>query len=727
MNKILKHFSRLGCLAVLGSAVASCANETPFGYGEGEGEVRLDVTVNRAVTRATPDNDAELRAGCTVYISNQTGLLHKWKGTQNLPDRLYLRYGQYTAEAWAGDSVGASFDSKFYKGYQKFQVAQNQTVTQVALACGLANVVASVDATTVDPAMMRDYTVTIGHSRASLDFTAANADVAKGYFMMPNADKALTYTIAGVNSEGNHFSKTGSIPDVQPAHEYRLKFTYNPQQTGEGGAFITVTIDDTEVEVADEVEILGAPTFLGFEFDLQKQIVANPGEFTDKVVRIGAFNGLKQLEMTVADASVMGLPSNSVDFIEASDEGLADYRNAGVAFERVPVKNDLHQYYITFSRQWLNSLPASETEYVVNLRGLDNNGRTRTASLRVANTEMAVVYEDPVLIDTEAMKADLLAVRGTTATVPLKVVDDAAGTPGVRYRQAGTTEWTTVMATATTRAGNVEVRLTGLTPATSYEICAVAGEFVSDITTLTTETAFAIPNASMEDWSNWNDNSKVVIPAAAGIRSFWDSGNHGSVTMNVTLTQGSDEMVGSGSKSARLRSQFVGIGSIGKFAAGNLFVGEYVETVGTDGKIDFGRPYNGSHPDALRFKANYRPGTAVAKKGAGSYVPEGAADEAQIYVALTTGPVRVFTKTSELKLFNKDDAAVLAYGQVTWTEAFGPDGSLAEVTIPLEYKPSAHKTAATHLVIVCSASKYGDYFQGGEGSLMYIDDFELVY
>jgi hypothetical protein len=32
-----------------------------------------------------------------------------------------------------------------------------------------------------------------------------------------------------------------------------------------------------------------------------------------------------------------------------------------------------------------------------------------------------------------------------------------------------------------------------------------------------------------------------------------------------------------------------------------------------------------------------------------------------------------------------------------------------------------------YIILVASSSKYGDYFTGGDGSVMYIDDFELVY
>lgn len=33
----------------------------------------------------------------------------------------------------------------------------------------------------------------------------------------------------------------------------------------------------------------------------------------------------------------------------------------------------------------------------------------------------------------------------------------------------------------------------------------------------------------------------------------------------------------------------------------------------------------------------------------------------------------------------------------------------------------------TYIVIVCSASKYGDYFVGGRGSTLYVDEFSLDY
>ena len=186
-------------------------------------------------------------------------------------------------------------------------------------------------------------------------------------------------------------------------------------------------------------------------------------------------------------------------------------------------------------------------------------------------------------------------------------------------------------------------------------------------------------------------------------------------------------MFSSGSVSAELKSQYVGLGSIGKFAAGNLFTGAYCKTDGTDGVLRFGRQYDGSHPSALKVRVNYRPGKGVAKKGADSkYIAEGAEDIGQIYVALSTEPVMIETKNSK-QLFNKDADCIIAYGTKDFVGSFGPEGQLEELTIPVEYYAKAKTTRPLYLIIVCSASKYGDYFSGGEGSTMYVDDFELIY
>ena len=45
--------------------------------------------------------------------------------------------------------------------------------------------------------------------------------------------------------------------------------------------------------------------------------------------------------------------------------------------------------------------------------------------------------------------------------------------------------------------------------------------------------------------------------------------------------------------------------------------------------------------------------------------------------------------------------------------------------IPIEYRNNTK--IPTYIEIACAASRYGDYFTGGLGSVLKIDEFELVY
>ena len=44
--------------------------------------------------------------------------------------------------------------------------------------------------------------------------------------------------------------------------------------------------------------------------------------------------------------------------------------------------------------------------------------------------------------------------------------------------------------------------------------------------------------------------------------------------------------------------------------------------------------------------------------------------------------------------------------------------------IELKYR---NKRTPKYCVLVCSSSKYGDYFTGGQGSILYVDEFEFTF
>lgn len=745
MKTMKKNLLAAAFAGVMAAGLASCSSEAPFS-ADGEGLVLINVDVNAKVTRATPTNVEDLKENCIIYIEKKDGgLIHKWKGVDNVPKNgLYMRYGSYIAEAWSGDSVSASFDKKFYRGLTEFYVGAQNESTAVNLVCHIANVVTSIDEATINSDLIENLDVTVRHTRGSLQFTGDNL-YDKGYFMMPNGVRTLEYSITGTNKiTGRPFTKTGTIDEVEGGHEYRMQFSYNSSSSSdEGGAFLTITIEEENLVQEEEVVIYGAPSFSwnGNYPAIDRQLVGTPGTFKSSTLRVAAYKGFSSIEISSDDPVIQSaLGGNDFELVGMTETGLANLKSKGVEINHPGIKDDVEKYNIIFTASWLNALPERDTEYVLTVTAIDDtdNRKTASAKVRIANSEAAIEYADPVIVDTESLASDYMAVGAKYATIPLTLNDENLEDAALQYRAQGSSNWSSVAIATTRGSSTVNVKLTGLTPGTTYEYRVTVGgdngeyDFVSDILTFATEGIFSIPNASFEEWGSYSASTKlgdkdVTLPGSDRSTTFWESGNEGAATANMTLTDKSTDMIHSGTYSARLESK----AAMGIIAAGNIFAGKYVKTDGTNGVLSIGRPYNGSHPSKLKVYANYRPASGVTvKSGNEEFVPsgfKGGNDHAQIYVALTTGEIEIRTNPSNRKLFNVDDKEVLAYGEVTWTGNFGPDGALEAVEIPLSYKASAKTTAATHLVIVVSASKYGDYFSGAKGSVMYLDDFELIY
>ena len=296
-----------------------------------------------------------------------------------------------------------------------------------------------------------------------------------------------------------------------------------------------------------------------------------------------------------------------------------------------------------------------------------------------------------------------------------------------RWKAQDATEWNVIPNEELTIDGedNVKATLKGLTPNTTYEyrICYVDAdtEVVSDPMTFTTEQQMPLYNGGFEHWyksgAAWYANESGV--------SYWDSSNPGSTTMgdsyNVTTSTESPKV--SGSYAAKLESKFIII----KFAAASLYTGKFKEMVSTKGaKLDWGVPFT-TRPTALKGWMQYAP-----KKidNVGSGLPEGAPqkdemDQCGMFVALLTESISIDNTKLETIPDLETDSRVVAYGSLPQEQNVSTNGQWKEVNIPLVYRTLTKKP--THLLIVFSSSKYGDYFHGGTGSTLYLDDFSFEY
>lgn len=303
---------------------------------------------------------------------------------------------------------------------------------------------------------------------------------------------------------------------------------------------------------------------------------------------------------------------------------------------------------------------------------------------------------------------------------------------GFRYRRTGETEWTDAPEAAQS-GGTFSTVVLGLQPETTYDFVAYSNDDLSPVETRTTERMLPLVNGGFETWSVKND---IVYPYAADAAPYWGTGNVGASIVGETLTEGVTDTRpnSSGMYAARLSSKFANLLGVGKFAAGNLFVGSYVRNDGTNGIVHFGRPF-AVRPIALKGWVKYNRGIVdrVSKQPPTETMNVGDPDCGMIFIALgdwdpalyggtADSPVEIATRRIEETAFDPESDAVIAYGEMPLRESVE---GWTEFTIPLEYRSTSR--IPTHLVIVCSSSRYGDYFTGSTQSVMWLDDFELIY
>lgn len=293
---------------------------------------------------------------------------------------------------------------------------------------------------------------------------------------------------------------------------------------------------------------------------------------------------------------------------------------------------------------------------------------------------------------------------------------------GFEYRIEGTQEWTRVpQEWITSGAGTMSCRLIHLSPSTTYEVRAYSDMDATATELFTTGEEAQLPNGDFDLW--WLDG-KVWNPWAEGGTPFWDTGNKGATTLGSSNTQPTaDTQTGTG-YAAELKSEFKGVGSLGKLAAGNIFTGVYVRTDGTNGILSFGREFS-RRPTRLSAMFKYK-SAAITHVGSDTRFKDwkGRPDTAMVYIALTDwpSPMEVRTNPRNQNLFDPADPGVIAYGYVQ----YGEDVSTwTPLSIELEYRSTSR--VPKYVLVVCSASKYGDFFVGGSGSILTIDDLKLEY
>lgn len=299
----------------------------------------------------------------------------------------------------------------------------------------------------------------------------------------------------------------------------------------------------------------------------------------------------------------------------------------------------------------------------------------------------------------------------------------------LQWKSAASDTWTDVPVGSLTKGegDTYTYRLKGLAPATAYtyRLAYNDGETAvnSNETQFTTEAQTAIQNAGFE---NWTLDGKAWSPNASG-ETYWSTSNPGSTVLgekwNVTtgITDGAYE-----GTSANLQSAYVVI----KFAAASLYTGEFVKLIGTNGaEMKWGVPF-ASRPSALKGVMKYTPG-AINRGNQPSGIGAPAKDEndyCQIFCALLSERLLVANATNpdgyemNTEIDWENDPRVIAYGEILQNTA---DADWKNFTLPLEYHSLTAKPK--YMLIVCSSSRWGDYFYGSDSSNLKLDNFAFEY
>ena len=419
---------------------------------------------------------------------------------------------------------------------------------------------------------------------------------------------------------------------------------------------------------------------------------------------------------------------------------------------------------------------AQGKQYNINLTYTERNGKLGFSLL--VDTTLEDMYNDVVFEPTATgisttKKSDIWASHTTfNADVDITEYDPTKVYFEYTASNDGNPDWSAssrVLATGKQNSSNeydgtFSAKAIGLAANTAYSYRLVVTksangeeEIIDGVSEITTDAAPNVPNASFEEYDT---SGKYPLFYAAGGNKWWDSGNAGSGDYGFVICDvddGSDtddgcsnnEHYKDGKVSARLQSAY----AVVKFAAGNLFTGEFAGVIGTKGgKVNFGRPFKG-RPSKIRFWVKYTSGTMNRIDGspAGVTLSKSDYDIAQVKVALGTwsnskyggssdSPVQVNTTDVNTFVDYNTDASTIAYGDFQITGAANAVDYTAningvtktedwtqwhQVELDLVYRDL--NTIPTHIIISCAASKYGDYFTGCDTSKLWIDGVELVY
>ncbi len=622
---------------------------------------------------------------------------------------LAVAAGRYTVTATTGIDTAANWGSAYYSGSTTILVKPEQTAT-ARIVTTLANTMVTVEFEDPIPDVFNNYRVTVDNGAGqALVFSKADNTVGNtAYFAVTGT---LNYELSMVNADGaTYHDGPHAITGVKANQHYHFKFSLSDDTPTTGGFVLTIIVDEdtvySEYEMKLDFGADGKPVTTT-SFPLTNDITLIEGNDETRTVSFEASRGIGSLVISHNDAGLtaLGLP-RWTDLVTSQD--LSAIRATGIVCNSVDFgTTDVQVIDLT---SFISHLPVGSYKFQTTLVDTRN-------AYNMVNYNITIIPP----VESRAVSATPWArfaiLEGVWYTV------DRPASLKVQYRKTTSSTWLDADSYVTYNEATktIKAEIWSLDAGSSYVFRTVTdndiakdqtGEVTLPVLSFTTIGTPTVPNLNFDSWYKDGD---AWMPNSSSSNHVWDSANKGTASFGVvpTVPEESDVVAG---KAARL----TGSTAMGQFAAGNIYIGKFAKVSGVGAEIDWGYGFNGK-PLALKGYYKYNP-QPINKTQAPYNDLNGQTDICSIEIYLVNWTAQFHINTSKKQFLSKDDPSIIGYGAMYSNVN---DSAYKSFTIPIQYRRT--NETPTYIVIACSASRYADYFTGGIGSMLKIDEFELVY
>lgn len=705
----------IGMLLFLG-LLCSCNDDSNGGLPTGV--LYLNIDENQTLLTKAPSEvtNESLRVDI-IKANGDTLKSYKDYLTEVKGEKLILPVGKYAVAVSSNHSGEAAWEKPFYQGCDTVEVSAG-VITSAKVVCTIANVKVKVSYGDGFEDKFINYEATISNSSGSLTFE--KEEHRAGYF----APEKLNIDLRLVNNAGNEFHLRRVQEEVEPQHVYTFKFhlSNEDEDDNDAGADFGIEVDKKVDSVfcnifikEEDLQYSGVPKCeLGGSLWKDKLYSYKIGDKAPDAGElllnyfIGSRRKLKSMVITTTSPDFAAMPT----FDLCNPDDAAAVKNLGFPMlVDSPTKEGekYNQYSLDLSSlvTHLHLQDDKPTEHQFTIELMDDIHQITTASFTIkVRGEVKMGTEQPICWHTFAI---LKGTGDETCYFRLQKGDGDIIDIKDQIRRD--------------EDGYMYALIVGLQKNISYSYWTTTGEDNSNNIEFKLEEPEIVPNLNFDDWNN---SKKTWYPNLAN-NKYWDSGNDGANIAGENNPTSPEEsiIVKAGGRAVKLETKAV----MGMLASASVFTGEFTGTEKlTHGVLSFGRGYN-SRPTHLTGYYRYSP-KVISKLGDGapSWIKKDETmDMCFIYIALCTKE-NYTIRTSVPQLFDPNDKSIIAYGELSeQKEIEGKDETLkgyVKFDIPIIYRDTITPKS---IVIVATASRYGDYFAGGVGSTLYLDELELKY